>query len=332
MFASSELQEAVKFGMKQTEDHGKPFMWLCCTNRGAADVCRAALHEKGITDQELETGYLGDPNAKSPLHILARPGLLLRLTRNWDKQRGFVNGALGIVHEVFEGNEIFSVKLLESGNVVLVHPMLEKDQIFLPCCYGYATTIRRAQGASLFHGCVYFDQKKFAAGRGYAYVAISRFRTRLGVYLYGKVRRSDFLPVGNSKSEEQDTRGYLSESSNDNCERGIELAGQNIFNAEFQDEDDESVEDIMEERLGDAESEASEGDTGMDNSFYVHPEDEEDDMFESIRMDSIFNDEYGSAEVDAGIEAEVESMCMDGVFNDGSGPDEGGGYMDVDFV
>ena len=33
-------------------------------------------------------------------------------------------------------------------------------------------------------------------GRGYGYVAVSRFKRRAGVHLYGKLRRTDFLPVG----------------------------------------------------------------------------------------------------------------------------------------
>ena len=41
------------------------------------------------------------------------------------------------------------------------------------------------------------------AGRGYGYVAVSRFRRRSGCYLYGRLRRADFLPIG----EEQRGRG-----------------------------------------------------------------------------------------------------------------------------
>ena len=67
-----------------------------------------------------------------------------------------------------------------TGNFVLVYPMEEEGAIFLPCCYGYATTIRRAQGADLYQGCIYFDQKKFPAGRGYGYVAVSRFMSPCG--------------------------------------------------------------------------------------------------------------------------------------------------------
>ena len=83
--------------------------------------------------------------------------------------------------EVLSGNAVFTVRLLETGNTVLVHPMEEAGERFLPCCYGYATTIRRVQGASLHVGCLYFDQKYHHAGRGYGYVGVSRFRTRKGV-------------------------------------------------------------------------------------------------------------------------------------------------------
>ena len=109
-------------------------------------------------------GYLCDPASKSSLRILARPGMKVRLTRNFDKHRGFVNGATGTVCEALHGNAVFTVKLHGTGNLVLVYPMEEDGSIFLPCCYGYATTIRRAQGASLDQGCIWFNQKRHHAG------------------------------------------------------------------------------------------------------------------------------------------------------------------------
>ena len=114
--------------------------------------------------EELQTGYLCDPESKSDLRILARPGILVRLTRNFDKQRGFVNGAVGVVWESLCGNSCFVVKLLGTGNLVLVYPMEEDGSRFLLCCYGYAMTIRRAQGLGVGLGCIYFDQRKRAAG------------------------------------------------------------------------------------------------------------------------------------------------------------------------
>ena len=73
------------------------------------------------------------------LRIVARPGVVVRLSRNFDKQRGFVNGAVGVIRESLRGNAVFTVQLVGTGNMVLVHPMEERGERFLPCCYGYAT-------------------------------------------------------------------------------------------------------------------------------------------------------------------------------------------------
>ena len=213
-WSTNNLDACVKRGMQIAAASKKHFQWLTCTNKGASEVCEAALRAKGITDEQLEAGYPCDPTSKSKLRIIAKKGILIRLTRNLDKTRGFVNGALAFVFEPL-GRGVFVAQILETGNMVLVHPMKENDMIFLPCCYGYATTIRRAQGASLDQGCIYFDNKKYPAGRGYAYVAVSRFRTRAGCHLYGRLRRSDFLPVGKEKDDEHIDRGYESMDSDD---------------------------------------------------------------------------------------------------------------------
>ena len=197
---------------------------MTSTNRGASAVCRAALAHKGISDDDLLAGYQGDPASKSKLRILCRPGLLYRLTRNLDKRRGFVNGALAVCVESLKGCEVFIVRLVSSGNLVLVHPVEERGQRFLPLTYGYATTVRRAQGASLDMGCIYFDQKKRAAGRGYGYVAVSRFKSREGCFLYGKLRQTDFLPVGEDLDSEILDRGVLSETT-DTEDEGREYVG-----------------------------------------------------------------------------------------------------------
>ena len=102
--------------------------------------------------------------------------------------------------------------------------MEEKGQRFLPLTYGYATTVRRAQGASLGMGCIYFDQKRHAAGRGYGYVGVSRFKSREGCFLYGKLRQSDFLPVGEDLDSEVLERGVLSETT-DSEDEGREHCG-----------------------------------------------------------------------------------------------------------
>ncbi len=121
--------------MRIQEATGEVFTWLTCTNAGAADVCRAALSIQGIGDDELAGGYLCDPTSKSTVRILARLGIVIRLTRNFDKARGFVNGAIGTVCEVLDGNAVFTARLHGTGNVVLVYPMEEDSALFLPCCY-----------------------------------------------------------------------------------------------------------------------------------------------------------------------------------------------------
>ena len=98
-----------------------------------------------------------------------------------------MNGASGIITEVLNP-DVFVVKLFSTGALVLVHPMYctKNGMSFVPCVYGYATTIRRAQGATLFHGCVYFGSK-FPAVRGYGYVGVSRFKQRSGVSSHSAV-------------------------------------------------------------------------------------------------------------------------------------------------
>ena len=93
---------------------------------------------------------------------------------------------------------------------------------------------------------LHFNGKKPAA-RGYGYVGCSRFKSRSGCYLYGKLRRSDFLPVGEEKEDEVLERGYLSLSSDDEDGPGREYIGGQDWN-ELADASDFDVS----ERAGNA--------------------------------------------------------------------------------
>jgi len=219
------LMEAVQRGIEIGRQYDRPFTWLTVTNKGSEEVCEAALSLMGVTEEELATGYYPDPSGKVSLRIVAKKGLVIRLTRNLDKQRGFVNGATAVVYESLRGNAVFVARLIGTGNLVLVHPMQENGVRFLPCCYGYATTIRRAQGASLDCGCLYFNQPHFHAARGYGYVGVSRFRSRAGCYLFGCLRRSDFLPVGPDLDDEVWERGPDSEDSDEEDIMGVGIFG-----------------------------------------------------------------------------------------------------------
>ena len=134
--ATMSLEECVAKGMQMAEEKNEVFTWLTATNRGAGEVCSAALRIKGITEDDTKSGYACDPTSKSTLAILAIKGIILRLTRNLDKSRGFVNGALCIVVEQLAGNKYFIAKLISSGNYVLVHPMYEDGHTFYPVATG----------------------------------------------------------------------------------------------------------------------------------------------------------------------------------------------------
>ena len=175
-----DLVDCVRFGLQRQQHTKQPLAWLTCTHKGASEVCRAALAEAGVAKEELTDGYYSDPTSKSDLPIVFKKGLLYRLTRNIDKQRGFVNGALAEGVESLDANRVFTVRPLASGSMVLVHPMNEDGQRFWPCCDGYATTIRRAQGCGFYRGCIYFDLSKRHAAKVYGYVAESRLKTKQG--------------------------------------------------------------------------------------------------------------------------------------------------------
>ena len=121
-------------------------------------------------------GYPGGPVAKAG-RIVLRPGLRLRLSRNLDKGRGFVNGALCTIMEVLSRS--VAVVTLTTGRLVLLHPTNDGGKIFLPCAYGYATTIRKVQGASLDAVVLFFDHC-YPPDRGYGYVGASRARSKDG--------------------------------------------------------------------------------------------------------------------------------------------------------
>ena len=145
-------------------------------------------------------------------HVVIQPGMRVRLTQNIDKDRGFVNGNLGTVVKVLRA-DVFVVRS-NSGVLILVHPVRISGHTFVPATYAYATTIRRAQGATLDVVALRFDRKK--PQRGYAYVGVSRARRACDVYLLGDIRRTDWLPVGEDpRGNEQLEPGPLSQGLTD---------------------------------------------------------------------------------------------------------------------
>ena len=92
-------------------------------------------------------------------------------------------------------------------------------------------------------GAVYFDQHRHAAQRGYGYVAVSRFRTQARCHLYGKLRATDFLPVGPEQEDEQLYRDVESETDSESDYRDSNASdgGVSWIQHSEQDTEDESV-------------------------------------------------------------------------------------------
>ena len=64
----------------------------------------------------------------------------------------------------------------------------------------------------LSFGCLYFDHCH-APERGYGYVAVSRFRSKAGLYHFGRIRRTDWLPVSGDDTQEETKRSCDSDNS-----------------------------------------------------------------------------------------------------------------------
>jgi len=177
-----------------------------------------------ITEEDLiSRGFPTDPDVGKNGYIVIRPGITIRLTKNIDKERGFVNGAIAVVVDVLvdynpsDGRHscIFTARLT-TGSMILVHPIsagrADTMHEYLPCTHGYATTIRRARGASLDYVCLYFEVN-FPPDRGYGYVGGSRCRNAAGLHYFKRLRRTDWLPIRKEGDPDEDSeRGSASDA------------------------------------------------------------------------------------------------------------------------
>ena len=122
----------------------------------------------------------------------------VRLTHNVNKEEGFVNGNTGTIRKVLR-RDVF---IMESSQqkCILVYPITVKGRKYLPVAYGYATTMRRAQGATMEAIGLLFDRR--VPDRGYAYVGTSRAKSSCMVFHLGGLRQTDWLPVGGNPNEE----------------------------------------------------------------------------------------------------------------------------------
>ena len=208
---------------------------------------------------------------------------------------------------------IFTMRLTH-GTMVVVHPIMLDDKTgpFLPCVYGYAMTTRRAQGSTQDGGVVlYFDLWR-PASRGFAYVGGSRVRDARSLYYFGKVRRSDWLPVGGDPTNEEPARGHDSISSSESGRSRSESE----YSSEQESDDERTPIPSDEEQLYDVQRLLRDG---FDEGASDYEGGDEDDAEDA--MVDLFGDELveGASDYDDVDEDEDEA---EGVLAELSGADD----------
>jgi hypothetical protein len=126
-----DLPSAVQQAIRLERATGKTFTFLTVTNKGAKAInlerLRAEFPEAAAKIDNFQ-GVIGDPTAEAGILVL-EVGMRVRLTRNVDKDRGFVNGNMGKIVKML-GKDVFIMESLQ-GTRILVHPIREGNQTFV---------------------------------------------------------------------------------------------------------------------------------------------------------------------------------------------------------
>lgn len=161
VFASNRLESDLDVAVRQAraikEDTGKNFTFLTVTNNAAASINyrRVAAEFPDALKRVATDGVRGDPSAGGGVMVFVQ-GMRIRLTRNLDEDRGFVNGTVGTIEHVLQKN-VFVLQTTQNVRLI-VHAIAINGETFMPCSFGYAMTVRRAQGSTLDLAGLLFDR------------------------------------------------------------------------------------------------------------------------------------------------------------------------------
>eukprot|EP00959_Pyramimonas_sp_CCMP1952_P387597 8123100-Pyramimonas_sp.AAC.1 len=112
------------------------------------------------------------------------------LTKNLNKEAGYVNGMGGVVVGM-TGDAV--VVRTDQGRLISVYPWTsEKHVVHYPMRLGYATTLHKVQGATLNHVTLWLDLAGMPAA---AYVALSRVRRGADWRIMGQTTVHHFTPA-----------------------------------------------------------------------------------------------------------------------------------------
>ena len=141
----SDLQAAARKSLRMEVTENRNFMFLTVTNKAAAalNLARLQLEFPEVARQLAEgRGWPAEVG-----RVLLATHMRVRLTHNVNKDEGFVNGNMGRIRKMLR-SDVFIMESSQQASI-LVYPVTVKGQKYLPVSYGYATTMRRAQGATL---------------------------------------------------------------------------------------------------------------------------------------------------------------------------------------
>ena len=185
---------------------------LTCTNRRADQINQDALQRLPQQEYSFKGGIEGEfrmeeDKLPSPLDLRLKVGARVMFTKN-DGLHRWVNGTLGVVHEIDQENIRVEIVSDFCGIVCDVLPVTwekykyaydsEKDRIVAravglyrqyPLMLAWAVTIHKSQGKTLDSVLVDLGYGAFASGQ--VYVALSRCRSIEGIRLARPIRESD---------------------------------------------------------------------------------------------------------------------------------------------
>lgn len=197
----------------RNDDHG--WVWLCATNKEAADVNRRCLEALPGETRIYRAGISGDfevlarrrrdgSGLPAETELVLKVGARVVFTRN-DRHRRWVNGTTGVVTRLDE-NEIYVAT--DAGEElavgfdtwmayrrVMVDKKVRREEAGsmsqLPLRLGWAITIHKSQGMTL--DSVVFNAPRSLFAPGQAYVGLSRARSLDRLLLRRPLRREDIL-------------------------------------------------------------------------------------------------------------------------------------------
>ena len=143
-----------------------------------------------------ERGQLKKDGPPEPAPLEIFKGQRLFLTKNMNKETGFVNGMACVVDDYDARSGCLEV-ITKTGARLAVAAIHERVEglgrvKYFPVRLGYASTVHRIQGQTLDHATIWLDVVGCKAA---GYVALSRVRKDCDYLIAGQVSRKCFTPA-----------------------------------------------------------------------------------------------------------------------------------------